>query len=56
MTPTCCIFVLSKIVMLSRGPKCLKINYSRVEDRLLPRNLWIYSEVVPGPKTYLNVW
>ena len=34
MAPTCCIFVLSKIVMLSRGPKCIKIYYSRLEDRV----------------------
>ena len=39
MAPTCCIFVLSRFVMPSRGPKCLKIYYSRLEDRALTREL-----------------
>ena len=37
MAPTCCIFVLFKIVMPSGGPKCLKIYYSRLEDRALTK-------------------
>ena len=42
--------------MPSRGPKCLKIYYSSLEDRALTKELVGFSEVVPGPKTYLNVW
>ena len=42
MAPTCCIFVLSRIVMPSRGPTCLKIYYARLEDRALTKELVVF--------------
>ena len=39
MAPTSRIFELSKIVMPSRGPKCLKIYYCGLEDRALTKEL-----------------
>ena len=54
MAPTCCIFVLSRIVMPSRGPKCLKIYYSRLEDRALTKELVDFFGSSPRAKNILK--
>ena len=54
MAPTCCIFVVFKIVMLSRGPKCLKIYYSRLEDRALTKELVDFFGSSPRAKNLLK--
>lgn len=54
MAPTCCIFVLSRIVMPSRGPKCLKIYYSRLEDRALTKELVVFLGSSPRAKNLLK--
>ena len=54
MEPTCCIFVLSRIVMPSRGPKCLKIYYSRLEDRALTKQLVVFLGSSPRAKNLLK--
>ena len=54
MAPTCCIFVLSRIVMPSRGPKCLNIYYSRLEDRALTKELVDFFGSSPRGKSLLK--
>ena len=54
MAPTCCIFVLSRIVMPSRGQKCLKIYYSRLEDRALTKELVVFLGSSPRAKNLLK--
>ena len=54
MAPTCCIFVLSRIVMPSRGPECLKIYYSRLEDRALTKELVVFLGSSPRAKNLLK--
>ena len=54
MAPTCCFFVLSKIVMPSRGPKCLKIYYSRLEDRALTKELVHFFGSSPRARNLLK--
>ena len=40
--------------MASRGPKCLKIYYSRLEDRALTRELVVFLGSSPGAKNILK--
>ena len=54
MAPTCCYFVLSRIVMPSRGPKCLKIYYSRLEERALTKELVVFLGCSPRAKNLLK--
>ena len=54
MAPTCCIFVLSEIVMPSRGSKFLKIYHSRLEDRALTKELVDFFGSSPRAKNLLK--
>ena len=54
MAPTCCILVLSRIVMPGRGRKCLKIYYSRLEDRALTKELVDFFGSSPRAKNLLK--
>ena len=42
--------------MPSAGRKCLKIYYSRLEDRALIKELVDFSGSSPRAKTYLDEW
>ena len=54
MAPNCCILVLSKIVLPSWGPKCLKIYYSRWEDRAPTKELVDFFGSSPRAKNLLK--
>ena len=54
MATPCCIFVLSRIVMPPRGPKCLKIYYSRLEDRALTKELLNFFGSSPRAKNLIK--